>query len=382
MKETIFKGKKVTESEILNAMKMFDSELRSTYKKWRLYAVEHNAKRYPPKEILSQATSIATTQFTGGEQTNRCFRDLGFKVVRLEESREQVCLPEEDAVEVSLDREMKQTTFKGKKVTEAKKFQSDERFDEKKENQIRDRLLEHGEALFRAPKQMIQFTKNPDADALLNDLSGHPHAFVLACIMDRQIKAEKAWLIPYRISEKLDGFSFEALQRLSRDDVLHLMKEPEPLHRFVDQMSGLFYAGVQRLARQYAGDAARIWAGRPSSSEVLFRFLEFKGIGPKIGSMATNILAREFKIPFSDYHSIDISADVHVCRVFSRLGLCAEGASVEQVINKARSLYPKFPGMMDLPCWEIGRNWCKPQGPECGGCYMRDLCPSARSGMS
>ena len=70
------------------------------------------------------------------------------------------------------------------------------------ENNIRDRLVEHGEALFRAPKQLIQFTVEPLADSLLNDLSEHPHAFVLACVMDRQIKAEKAWLIPYRILEK------------------------------------------------------------------------------------------------------------------------------------------------------------------------------------
>jgi len=35
---------------------------------------------------------------------------------------------------------------------------------------------------------------------------------------------------------------------------------------------------------------------------------------------------------------------------------------------------------MDLPCWEIGRNWCKSREPECGGCYMRDLCPTAVGG--
>jgi endonuclease III len=111
---------------------------------------------------------------------------------------------------------------------------------------------------------------------------------------------------------------------------------------------------------------------------VVYRFLQFEGVGPKIGSMAANILAREFKMPFADYFSIDISADVHVRRVFSRLGLCAADATVEQVIYKAKALHPEFPGMMDLPSWEIGRNWCKARGPECDGCYMRDLCPTAK----
>ena len=247
------------------------------------------------------------------------------------------------------------------------------------EKPIRDRLVEHGEALFSAPKQLIQFTKVREADALLNDLTAHPHAFVLACVMDRQVKAEKAWLIPYRISKKLNGFSMALLRPLSRDAVSRLMKQPEPLHRFVDKMSGLFHSAVNRIADQYAGDAARIWSEKPSSAEVVYRFLEFDGIGPKIGSMAANILAREFKVPFADYFSIDISADVHVRRVFARLGLCAADATVEQVIYKAKALHPKFPGMMDLPTWEIGRNWCKSRAPECGGCYMKDLCSTANS---
>jgi len=242
------------------------------------------------------------------------------------------------------------------------------------EKHIRDRLVEHGEALFSASKQHIQFTAVPEADALLNDLTNHPHAFVLACVMDRQIKAEKAWLIPYRISEKLGGFSMAVLRSLSRDEVNRLMTQPEPLHWLVDKMSGFFHSTVQRIASHYAGDASRIWTGKPSSAEVVYRFLEFDGVGPKIASMAANILAREFKIPFADYFSIDISADVR--RVFSRLRLCAADATVEQVIYKAKALHPEFPGMMDSPCWEIGKNWCKSRGPECGGCYMRDLCPT------
>lgn len=243
---------------------------------------------------------------------------------------------------------------------------------------IRERLVAHGQELFSAPKQVVQFTQEPRANRLLNDLHDHPHAFVLACVMDRQVKAERAWLIPYRILEKQGSFSMHALRALSKEHVHRLMKEPEPLHRFVETMADHFYSAVQRINNIYAADAARIWNDKPSSAEVVFRFLEFDGVGPKIASMATNILARDFKIPFSDHYSIDISADVHVRRVFSRLGLCSADTTVEQVIYKARALYPEFPGMMDLPCWEIGRTWCRPRGPLCGECYMNDVCPTVR----
>jgi hypothetical protein len=174
------------------------------------------------------------------------------------------------------------------------------------EDAIRERLIGHGKTLFAKPRGVVEFTKLAPANLLLNDLDGHPHAFVLACVMDRQIKAERAWLIPHRISEKLGGFSMDTLVQLSQKEVFRLMSRPVPLHRFADTMSRLFHAAVQRIAEEYAGDASSIWANRPSSAEVVCRFLQFDGVGPKIATMAANILARDYKVPFSDYYSIDI----------------------------------------------------------------------------
>jgi endonuclease III len=202
-----------------------------------------------------------------------------------------------------------------------------------------------------------------------------------ACVMDRQVKAEKAWIIPYRFSQQLGGFSMEILNQLSLADVKRIMASPEPLHRYVEIMSTSFHSAIQRINKQYANDASQIWTGNPSSAEVVYRFLEFDGVGPKIATMAANILAREFKILFADHFSIDISADVHIRRVFARLGLSAADASVEQIIFKARALYPEFPGIMDLPCWELGRNWCKAGRPDCDACYMKDLCPTAGASL-
>lgn len=76
---------------------------------------------------------------------------------------------------------------------------------------IKELLLRRGEDLFQAPPRLVAFTNEPDADTLLNDLQYHPHAFVLACVMDRQIKAERAWLIPHLISQRIGGFEFPVL---------------------------------------------------------------------------------------------------------------------------------------------------------------------------
>lgn len=242
------------------------------------------------------------------------------------------------------------------------------------ETAIRDRLVEKGRILFEAPKvKLIEFTGDPAADDLLNDLDTRPHAFVLACLMDRQMRYKKAWMVPYKFSQQLGGFSIEALSQLSREDVRSRMSG---LHRFADKMSGVFYSALQRITNEYAGDASRIWTEEPSSAEAVYRFLQFDGAGPKIATMAVNILARDFKIKFTDFFSVDISADVHVRRVFARLGLCPPEPKVEQVVYKARALYPVFPGIIDSPCWEIGETWCRPRDPQCGACYMKDLCPT------
>lgn len=239
-------------------------------------------------------------------------------------------------------------------------------------------LLEKGETLFKARRKNTPLdTGNPEAEVLVNDLANHPHAFVLACVMDRQIKAERAWSIPYHFQMKLDGdFSITKLASLTQKQVSRLMSKPEPLHRFVDDMSKYFYLAVQRIVEQYDGDASNIWKRRPSSATVVYRFLEFEGVGPKIASMAANILARDFKVGFSDYYSIDISADVHVRRVFKRLHLTPKDATTDQLIFKAREINPEFPGLLDFPAWEVGKKWCEERLPKCNECYLNRVCPN------
>ena len=241
------------------------------------------------------------------------------------------------------------------------------------------KLIQKGRELFEAPKAPVKFTGNADADRILNDLENYPHAYVLACVMDRQIKAERAWIIPYRFSQKLDGFQFSKLSSLSEDQIRKLMSEPEPLHRFVDEMSKNFHLAVKTIESKYSGNAENIWSDTPSSAELVYRFLELRGVGQKIGTMAANILARDFKIPLKDRYSIDISVDVQVRRVFERIGFVEQGCSNEQIIYRARAINPEFPGLLDFPAWEIGRLWCRPTSPDCDNCHMASACNHARA---
>lgn len=235
-------------------------------------------------------------------------------------------------------------------------------------------LIRKGKELFNQPYKKIEFTKNPEADNLLNNLKEYPHAFVLACIMDRQIKAEKAWLIPYKISKEIGTFKFSKLLSLKLSEIKKIFKRKN-LHRFNEVMAENFYFAIQKIHKDYNDDASNIWKDRPKSATIVKRFLEFKGVGIKIATMAANILAREFKIPMKDYICIDISPDVHVKRVFKRLGFISKDGDNDELIYAARELNPKYPGIFDLSCWHIGRYYCHPKNPDCNNCYLNKYCP-------
>lgn len=191
-------------------------------------------------------------------------------------------------------------------------------------------LIKKGKGLFNQPYKKIEFTKHSEADDLLNNLREYPHAFVLACVMDRQMKAEKAWLIPYEISKEIGGFKFSKFLSLKLEKIREIFRRKN-LHRFNDIMAKNFYLVIQKIHKDYNNDASNIWKNKPRSATIVRRFLEFEGVGVKIATMAANILARE--------------------------------------------LNPEYPGIFDLSTWKIGRNWCYPKNPNCKNCYLNKYCP-------
>ncbi len=87
VQEVEFKGKRVTRQDILAALQDYDQAHPYTHGFYRwlenrdckcVLMAEHKA--YPPKHILSRATGISTEAFSGDEETNRVFRELGFTI--------------------------------------------------------------------------------------------------------------------------------------------------------------------------------------------------------------------------------------------------------------------------------------------------------------
>ena len=230
-------------------------------------------------------------------------------------------------------------------------------------------LVNIAEKHYEGSDTFCYFTNDARLNAFLNE---DPNAFVLGCIMDKQIDASRAWAIPYKISKELGTFDIDALANVSVDEYKKMFIEGK-YHRFNNQCAEFFYEGVQKIKNDYDGDASKIWANNPSSKEVVKRFREFKGVGPAISNMAANIVARDFKVPMSDYRSIDVSPDIHVTTVMGRVFFNGSDDK-DQIVKKAREINPEFPGLIDLACRFIGKDYCRPTDPECYHCPLNKEC--------
>lgn len=218
------------------------------------------------------------------------------------------------------------------------------------------------------------------ANLLVRDIHQYPHAFVLACLMDTGVDADVAWSIPYRVQQYVTSFEIRDLYEIPLHSYEAMFKDGKNWHRYPAVKAKVFFDGVHKIcdSELMKGDASKIWNNRPSSKDVVLRFLDFHGCGFKVANMAANILRSYFGVEFSDYSFIDIAPDVHTMRVFKRLGLTPniENDEISRIytICKAREINPEFPGVVDGLCWEVGRNYCNPRNPKCAKCPFDDFC--------
>ncbi|GHT16805.1 hypothetical protein AGMMS4956_19840 [Bacteroidia bacterium] len=225
-----------------------------------------------------------------------------------------------------------------------------------------------------------------NANALINNITDIPHAFVLGCVMDAMIKAEYAWMAPYKIfnallAEKIiKNCSINELEKVPLSKYVSLFEDKslKLRIRYIKKAAQRFYDAVQLIKCKYHFDASKIWSDKPSSCDVVERFREFNGIGQKISTMAVNILVRSFKVKLADKEAIDISVDRHVMRVMKRLGFVKcnsnEGILKKDIIGKARQMYSQYPGIFDRPCFDTGRCYCSDKTPRCKNCSLNKIC--------
>lgn len=211
--------------------------------------------------------------------------------------------------------------------------------------------------------------KQEEKEFILNDLN----AFIIGLISDQSVKAEIAWSLPYKLANRLGTFDFnEIIKKYDATNIETAIKEKPALHRYPNRMSLYIYEAIKRIISNYNSKAENIWNGK-TAEQIVNELEQFKGISHKKASLGTLILVRDLCANIIDKENIDIAYDIHIRRLFLRLGLVDEDIQ-EKVLEAAKKLYPDFPGKLTTAFWTLGREVCRPTDPACLICPLFEVC--------
>lgn len=238
------------------------------------------------------------------------------------------------------------------------------------ETDIVNRLIEFGETV--GANELV-FNNDP----LVGDLvKNDPFAFLMGASVDRGMAAETAWRLPGKLRESLGHLDPSKIAAMTSDDMLAALNNINGKPRYLTAASKTLVEVADHVVNRYGGDASSLWRDQ-SAATIQRRMEDIYGVGPGIASMVVILLdtLNEVSLLPEDYAGMDPKPDVHVQRVFQRLGFCGRDPTEKDVIVAARRVYPTYPGKLDGPAWYIGRKWCRPEKPNCPECPMHDPCP-------
>ncbi|HEV2484942.1 MAG TPA: hypothetical protein VGT08_05370 [Terracidiphilus sp.] len=196
--------------------------------------------------------------------------------------------------------------------------------------------------------------------------------FMLCCLLDYQIKTDRAWENGDRLVHQLrDPEDIWATITAFTESEWESKFKELGLHRFPAAHNRLWRIGKE-ICSYFEGDAGRIWQNSPAF-DVLCR-LNYIGVGEQISKMIVGALRDVGQIEGKG----DVKADVHICRVIGRVFFGAQ-ASPDTAIAVTRRLNPEDPWQMDRTLWKVGSTFCYATTPNCPSCFLSTECEHAQT---
>lgn len=195
--------------------------------------------------------------------------------------------------------------------------------------------------------------------------------FLLACILDYQIRAETAWANAARLSEEILGDPDDlwgTITSVSFEE-WNSKRQEYSLHRYPKGHERVYTIG-KRIVGQYDGDARSIWKNQ-SIEASLYRLNDL-GVGEQISKMTVGALVDANILQ----GKADVKADIHVRRVLGRMltGDEIPADRPQEAIDATRRMHPENPWLLDRPLYRLGKRVCIATNPKCPDCSMRAIC--------
>ena len=139
----------------------------------------------------------------------------------------------------------------------------------------------------------LTFTGDDEANHLL---VAEPLALLIGFALDQQVTVQKAFFGPLEIRRRAGTLDAAKLAAIEPEAFADLFRQRPAIHRFPGSMAGKVQALCAAVARDYAGDASRIWTEASDARDLEKRLLGLPGIGPMKAKTLLAILGKRFGI--------------------------------------------------------------------------------------
>jgi uncharacterized HhH-GPD family protein len=173
----------------------------------------------------------------------------------------------------------------------------------------------------------LYLSGDPEADALLSE---DPLALLIGMVLDQQVPLERAFSSPRDLRDRLGGpLDAGAIAAMGPDELAEVFSRRPALHRFPASNAGRVQQLCQIIVSDYDGDAARVWEGASSGTELLGRVRALPGFGEQKAKIFVALLGKQLGVrpagwqeaskPFGDkgtnYSVADITSKESLLRV-------------------------------------------------------------------
>jgi uncharacterized HhH-GPD family protein len=131
--------------------------------------------------------------------------------------------------------------------------------------------------------ERLHFTGDPAADRLLVE---EPLALLIGFALDQQVPVQKAFRGPLDLRDRIGTLNATRIADMDPGDLDAAFRQRPAIHRFPGAMARRVQQLCAVVARDYGGEASRIWTDAADTADLVDRLAALPSFGPmKVAGM-------------------------------------------------------------------------------------------------